>query len=307
MHRILDAVAVEYLEGTSLMNVYCRMMGAKIGKGAYFGSFNIGAFDLVTIGDETHLGDATTLLGYTMEDGMLKLGPVAIGKRCFVGAGSVLRPDTVMQDDSRLLHMPACSERRNHHERRNMVRIAGRKNCTIPPHFPKGPESRPPGRASPEKLVRRPARNRRFSAARGLSGGALFPGLVLLNSLAVDYGEVWSLLAAPAVGVTFIVLLCLEIIVVKWLLLGKVKPGDYPIHGWFYLRKWFVDQLMGLSLDIMGPLYATLYLNPWYKSLGAKMGRRGGDFHGMCCVARLAGDRRGVLHRRRRDAGRAAN
>jgi non-ribosomal peptide synthetase-like protein len=31
---------------------------------------------------------------------------------------------------------------------------------------------------------------------------------------------------------------------------------------------------MDISLDIMGPLYATLYLNPWYRALGAKMGRK---------------------------------
>ena len=103
---------------------------------------------------------------------------------------------------------------------------------------------------------------------------ALFPGFVFLNALAIEYGELWSLLAAPAVALTFVVLLCLEIVVVKWMLLGRVKPGDYPIYSGFYLRKWFVDQLMGLSLDVMGQLYATLYLNPWYQALGAKMGRR---------------------------------
>jgi hypothetical protein len=29
-----------------------------------------------------------------------------------------------------------------------------------------------------------------------------------------------------------------------------------------------------LSLDVIGPLYATIYLIPWYRMLGAKLGAR---------------------------------
>ncbi len=72
----------------------------------------------------------------------------------------------------------------------------------------------------------------------------------------------------------FVVLLGLEIAVVKWLVLGRVKAGEYDLHSGFYVRKWFVDQLMELSLDVMGPLYATIYLAPWYRLLGARLGRR---------------------------------
>jgi non-ribosomal peptide synthetase-like protein len=59
---------------------------------------------------------------------------------------------------------------------------------------------------------------------------------------------------------------------VKWVLLGKVKPGRHPLHSFYYLRKWFADQTLDLSLDILGPLYASVYLTPWYKLLGAKLG-----------------------------------
>ena len=94
-----------------------------------------------------------------------------------------------------------------------------------------------------------------------------------MNSLDVAPG-LFYLLVAPVVAVSFVMFLCLEIALVKWLLLGRVKPGRYPLHSGFYLRKWFVDQLMELSLDVIGPLYATIYLSPWYRLLGAKLGRR---------------------------------
>src|SRR5207245_10753242 len=102
---------------------------------------------------------------------------------------------------------------------------------------------------------------------------ALFPGIVLMNELNYIDPYYWYLLLAPLAGVSFILLLGLEIAAIKWLLLGKVKPGRHPLHTFYYLRKWFAVQTMDLSLDIMGPLYASVYLTPWYKLLGAKLGR----------------------------------
>src|SRR5207249_12162945 len=83
---------------------------------------------------------------------------------------------------------------------------------------------------------------------------ALFPGIVVMNELNYLDPYYWYLLLAPLVGLSFVVLLCLEIAAMKWLLLGKVKPGRFSLNGFYYLRKWFVDQTMDLSLDVLGPL-----------------------------------------------------
>src|SRR5207244_2306402 len=77
---------------------------------------------------------------------------------------------------------------------------------------------------------------------------ALFPGIVVVNELNYLDPYYWYLLLAPLVGFSFIGLLALEIAAIKWLLLGKVKPGSYPLHSFYYLRKWFFDQTMDLSL-----------------------------------------------------------
>jgi non-ribosomal peptide synthetase-like protein len=275
LHRLLDAVSVDYLEGTPLLNLYFRLMGAKIGRRVHFRSYNIGAFDLVSIGDDTCLGDATALLGYTMENGVLRLGPVTVGNRCHIGASSVLQPGTVMEDDSNLLHMSLLSANGGGG---GSGRIPRGQTWFGVPARPRASAFEVPPSAPPAGLLVRAW----FALLHALGIfilpitylAALFPGLVLLNELAVEYGEHWSLLAAPVVAILFVLLLCLEIIVIKWLLLGRVKPGRYPVASWFFVRKWFVDQLLDLSLDILGPLYATLYLNPWYRALGARMGRR---------------------------------
>src|SRR5207247_6050418 len=81
--------------------------------------------------------------------------------------------------------------------------------------------------------------------------GALFPGIVVMNELNYLDPYYWYLLLAPLAGLSFVVFLCLEIAVIKWLLLGKVKAGQYRLHSFYYLRKWFVDQTMDLSLDVL--------------------------------------------------------
>lgn len=56
--------------------------------------------------------------------------------------------------------------------------------------------------------------------------------------------------------------------------MGKVKPGNYSIYSSFGLRKWWIDRLMSMSLDMVPTLYSTLYLLPWLRMLGAKIGAR---------------------------------
>jgi non-ribosomal peptide synthetase-like protein len=104
--------------------------------------------------------------------------------------------------------------------------------------------------------------------------GAIFPGMMLMHFLNQIDDYYYYLVLAPLVAVSFIVFLCLEIAIFKWLLLGRVRAGRYSLFSGFYLRKRFVDQLMELSLDVVSPLYSTIYLAPWYRMLGARLGHR---------------------------------
>src|SRR5262249_34873020 len=36
---------------------------------------------------------------------------------------------------------------------------------------------------------------------------------------------------------------------------------------------WVVEEMLGWSLDVIAPIHATLYLAPWYRALGARLGR----------------------------------
>ena len=54
----------------------------------------------------------------------------------------------------------------------------------------------------------------------------------------------------------------------------RTQPGTYPVESLYALRKWVVDIVLRVSGRAMYPIYATMYLSPWLRLLGAKVGRR---------------------------------
>ncbi len=265
------AVPVGYLTGTPLLNIYFRLMGAKIGRNVYLGSDSFAVYDLVSVGDGSSINADSNLLGYTIEDGCLKIGHLNIGERCFVGTRAAVGENATMEDEATLEDLSLLS---------SGARISkGETWIGSPAIKSEAGESRKPESAVGAKP--RTARRVGFGILHGIGllifpvlvVAALFPGIVTMNELNYIDPYYWYLLLAPAVGFSFIIFLCLEIAAMKWLLLGKVKAGHYSTESWYYLRKWFVDQTMDLSLDILGPLYASVYLTPWYKLLGARLGK----------------------------------
>ena len=261
------AVPVSYLTGTPLLNIYLRLMGAKIGRNVYIGTDSFAIYDLLAVGDDSSVNADSNLLGYTVEDGQLKIGAINIGKRCFIGARAAVRENTVLEDNATLEDLSLLP-----------------RGSTVPsgqtwlgsPATPVKPELA-------DNLAEHSSLTRRFAFgllhAVGLLifpvlvVGPLFPGIVVMNQLNYIDQYYWYLFVAPLAALSFIMLLALEIVVIKWLLLGRVRAGNYRLHSFFYFRKWFADQTLNLSLEILGPLYASVYLAPWYRALGAKLGR----------------------------------
>ncbi len=266
---IQSMAPIDFLSGTPLLNVFLRLMGARIGRNVHLATDNFSAYDTLTIGDGSTLNADATALGYTVQDGYLNIGAVRIGRDCVIGARAVLSPDTTIEDNARLADLSLLP---------SGTRVPANE-CWLG-----SPAQRLP--RQPYRTLHLPARRPAGFAAVSIALyalaslllpmfylSAIFPGMIAMTHLDRSFDSYWFLMAAPVVAASFIVLLCGFIVGVKWLLLGRVKPGKYPLNGGFYLRKWFVDGLMDMSLDVMGPLYATLYLAPWFRALGAKLGR----------------------------------
>lgn len=263
-------IPLGYLVGTPLLNLYCRLMGARIGAAVHLGCDDFGAYDLIRIGEGTAIGADSSLLGYNVSDGMLHLGPISVGRECVIGSRSFLEPGTRMEDGARLddlSMLPSGSVIARGETWRGSPAVRAET-----------------GRTVPDDLSRRHGTwGRRFwFAAAQIPGvllvpllivGAILPGMAIMHHLNDADDAYWYLLLTPAVGLSFVMILGFQILVVKWLVMGRARPATYPLHGLFSLRKWYVDRLLDLSLDIVGTLYSTLYLAPWYRALGARLGR----------------------------------
>lgn len=266
---VLAVVPRALFIGTPLLNIYFRLLGARIGKNVYLGTDGALAFDLLQVGDDAHIGAETVLTGCVVEEGLLRIAPIDIGKRCFVGTRCVLRPGAAMAEGSYLEDLSLL---------RSESRIrAGKRRAGSPAAPGPGPAPGRPRNAVPSSPVRRVLFSLLTAAGLlafpGLLLLALFPGLVLLEQMATLLDGFWYLAFTPVVALSFIVLFCLEVAACKWLLLGRVKPGRYPLYGWFHFRKWFVDNLMDLVLNVLLPIHTSLYQVPWYRLLGARIGR----------------------------------
>jgi non-ribosomal peptide synthetase-like protein len=102
----------------------------------------------------------------------------------------------------------------------------------------------------------------------------VFPGMILMTELDQNTDAYQFMLLSPLLATGFVVSMCLQIAVLKWLLIGRVRAGKIQVFSLAYVRHWLADQLMQLSLDVVNPIYATLFLNPWYRLLGVRLGPR---------------------------------
>ena len=251
--------------GTPIFNVYCRLMGASIGKNCHIDTSMITAFDLLTIGDDSSVSKSAVLLGYHIENGWLKIGSVTIGNHCFVGVKSALGINTVMEDGSVLEDLSMLPDKgrisQNHHYHGSPAQSIQIKNDSV---FNKN-------------LIERTGlwKNIFFGVLHYFSlifiaiiyTLALFPALLLISYFYHEKTLLSTILfAVPLSSLLFMLCVCFNIVLLKKLLIGKIKPGSYKLKSWFYIRTWIVDRLLALpELEIISE---SLFFPPLLRLLG---------------------------------------
>ena len=272
--KCVDITPVTILTGTPFLGIYFRLMGTKIGKNVYLGSDRVRVFDLVSVGDNSSISKEAYIMGYVVEDGMLKLGRISIGNNCFVGARSLLHGNTRMEDDSALLELSMLpgdstipsgqtwrgSPAKPYESEYDLLAAAKKKTL------------------QPLKLAERIGLT--IIHALALLFVLLLPWLLLIPYSLIIYfsniqGGIWTaMLTIVPLSALYILTFCLSSAALKWIVLGKLKAADIPLNSFLYIRKWIVDSLIAMSLLMIKSLYATLYLPPWLRLTGAKIGKR---------------------------------
>ena len=89
---------LDLLRGTPFIVWFLRAFGAKIGRRCYIDTTWFTEFDLIDIGDETALNENANLQTHLFQDRVMATGPVRLGKRCVIGAMSVVLLDAQVED-----------------------------------------------------------------------------------------------------------------------------------------------------------------------------------------------------------------
>jgi non-ribosomal peptide synthetase-like protein len=253
--------------GTPLMSTYYRLMGAKVGRNCALSTVACSIWDCLKIGDDTSVGTDTQLLGYRIENGYLHIGKIEIGSRCFVGSHSVLGLNVKMEDGARLDDQSLLYD--------DETISAGEHRLGSPAEI---------------KDVAVPVGDlKRFGSLRKtvfviaafvcsiLSGVFLLvPPMMGLFYLVVGYQQGWflaAMLTLFAAVPVFILVMCLWITLLKAIILRRAKPGVYELYSVYHLRYWLAFDLMRLVGSMMLPVFTTIYLPPWMRLLGAKLGK----------------------------------
>jgi non-ribosomal peptide synthetase-like protein len=266
--RLQAMSGAELLAGTPLMSVYYRLMGAKVGAGCALDTAQCSIFDLVSIGEDTSIGSETQLPGCRVENGCLLIGRVDIGSRCFIGVHSALGLDVRMGDDTRLDDqslLPDGAAMAAGERRRGAPAQAA--DVTVPQGRPRRCDS---GRLV---LFTAAAFGLAYLCVLFVSAPAL--GVMLLWALAFEHGNLVLALLVSAVSLPLMVaFLCVWIAVLKALLLWRATPGVRDLYSIYYLRHWLAYGLMRASRVLLLPVFTTIYLPPWLRLLGARIGAR---------------------------------
>ncbi|MFT4059050.1 MAG: amino acid adenylation domain-containing protein [Legionella sp.] len=261
----------KFLVGSPLANIYYKLLGARIGKNCYLGSMQIATPDLLNIGDNTSIGTDSRLYGYTVEDGWLKIGTIDIGNNCYIGSRAVVGFNTVIEDNAVLDEMSMLPAQGFIP---HGTYFAG--SPAIPGILPADHVTRNKVKPSNSSLIE----NTLFGILHYL--GVVFvmvmfylcfiPGISLVTYY-YDQNRYFTTMffAIPLGSVLFLSLYYLCIIVCKRLLMDKIKPGQYTLKSFYYLRHWIIVKM--LDSDEISIMADTLYLPAFLRLLGAKLGK----------------------------------
>src|SRR5262249_2989023 len=199
--------------------------------------------------------------------GMLVIGRIDIGSRCFIGTHSALGINAKMEDDSYLDDMSLFPE--------GAVMKSGeaRRGSPAEPaevNLPRINEDRARGK---HPLL--------FGLAHFLVSGVVgaltllsaVPPLALVLGAYLLFGLAGAIVAGVAAIPLGIVSFCLTVAGIKALLMRRTKPGVYPVESWFYVRRCAADRLVANSTQLLSTIFTTIYLPPWLRLLGAKIGK----------------------------------
>jgi non-ribosomal peptide synthetase-like protein len=274
--RLVALANPKLIADSPIYPFFLRAMGAKVGAYCHIGSLRVGAAcDLVTIGDDVVVGGDVKFTVSIVERGRLILKRVTIANDAIIGANSVIEGGASVGEAAELgplsmvpcgLHIPQFQ--RFHGSPARFERVVNESEATL-------------GRRSRPSAARHLLMTFAHMAVAGLMLPLLYfipqiPGLLLFDLVALRHVNGWAQVAILSVPIAFAyqTLVFAQLLLFRHVFLGRMREGKRKVYSTYYLRFWFIQRLMDLALTVLHPVFASLYIVPFLRALGVKVGRR---------------------------------
>lgn len=270
--RLQHLSFISAFNGTPFAALLWRAMGAKVGKHCVLNPSLVYAWDCVRIGNHVSIGKDTQMPCLRMEDGYLIIGELEIGDRCFIGNHSTLGLNAKMGADARLddqSQLPDNFSAKETTHYRGSPPVAG----TVP--VPTAAENEPAAITSnPVKVgVFGIIQITAATLVTALTVAPVTLAIWLVSMLALHYPASVSVPAfVLSVPVTLLVFTFWSAFCKK-LVHPNPKPGTYKVYSFQYLQHWLAELVMQIVRLVGLSIFTTLYLPPWMRMLGAKLGK----------------------------------
>jgi non-ribosomal peptide synthetase-like protein len=263
--------ANQWLTGSLLWHAWLRRAGMKFGRGSEVSSIIDTLPELVEVGAESFLADGIYLGGPRIHRGTITLAAVKLGKNTYLGNNVVIAAGQTLPDNV-LLGISTVADDKT-------VRPGTSWFGQPPFELPNREIVECDRRFTYAPLWIRYVNRVFWESLRFALPLATFLLVLVWFNLLTMAEETMSmpvllLGVVPALDFGVVAALCLFGIGLKWVLLGRVKPGVHPLWScWCY--RWEFHYVMW-DLYAAGPLSAlegTLWLNWVLRAMGMRIGK----------------------------------
>ncbi len=248
---------------------WLRLLGVRVGKRTEV-STAVGLDRLTSLAEKSFAADDVVFAGTRARGGWLHVAPIEVGSGTFLGNGAILGAGSKLGDDCLLGVLTVAP-----HDTADGTSWLG----APPLELPRVPDCPDPSRTTNP--------SRRLVLSRGVMDAIriLLPasasvGLAALTFWALEAiaaaAGLWTMAAsAPLVLLAAGICAALFTVAVKWLLMGRYRPGEHPLWSSFVWRDEIVnscqEQLAGVWL--LNPALATPLVPVYLRAMGASVGK----------------------------------
>ena len=264
--------AGRWLSGTLLWPVWLRAAGMRVGPDCEVSTIIDVVPELVEIGPESFLADGIYLGSPAVHRGRVTLGPLRLGRNTFIGNHAVVACGQELPDDV-LIGVCTVADQR-------LVRPGTSWFGQPPFELPRREVA-----ACDRRLTHDPPPIRvlnRWTWECLRFALPVVPALLAIGwcRAVVSAAGSWAspqlvLVAVPTLVTAAGASLCALVLALKWLLLGRVRPGSHPLWScwcsrWDFLYVAWNMYARGTLVLLEGSVWLTWYL----RAMGMRIGRR---------------------------------